>query len=99
MKVHKSLFGKIKGATLIIESTDSLPEMELRAQMASLPVFITQGLPIASIPAQDGGGVHRIELPDGSLNKGMFVKLFFKDPNAYQTSSLTQATGTSPEIG
>lgn len=99
VKVHKSLFGKIKGATLIIESTDSLPEMELRAQMASLPVFITQGLPIASIPAQDGGGVHRIELPDGSLNKGMFVKLFFKDPNAYQTSSLTQATGTSPEIG
>lgn len=99
IEVRKGLFGKIKGATLVIESTDSLPEMELRAQMAALPVFINQGLLIASIPAQNGGGTHRIPLPDGSLNKGMFAKLFFKDANVYQTSSLTQATGTSPEIG
>ncbi|OZG59086.1 hypothetical protein BTIS_0239 [Bifidobacterium tissieri] len=99
VEVRKSLLGKIKSATLVIESTDSLPEMELRAQMGVIPAYSNQGLLVASIPAQNGGGTHRIELPAGSLNKGMFAKLFFKDLSIYQTSSLTQAAGTSPEIG
>lgn len=92
-------FGKITGGTLIVESSGPLPEMELRAQMSALPVFVTQGLLIASVPPIAEAGTHRIALPHGSLNKGMYYKLFFKDANAYQTSTLVQATGTTPEIG
>lgn len=92
-------FGRVTGGTLVIRSSGPLPEMELRAQMGALPVFATQGALIAQVPPIPAAGEHRIQLPQGILNKGMYYKLFFKDPNAYQTATLAQAAGTTPEIG
>lgn len=92
-------FGKVTGGALVIRTTGPLPQMELRAQMGTLPVFATQGVPIAQVPPIPAAGEHRIQLPQGILNKGMYYKLFFKDPNAYQTANLTQDAGTTPEIG
>lgn len=95
----KKFFSKITAAKLVLSSTTDVPACELRVQKVNVPVFPTQGVLIANVPAQSGQGEHEVELPASALGKGLYYKLFFKDKADYDRIDLTLAPGTLPEIG
>lgn len=95
----KSFLGKIKSAKLILVSEVALPASTLRIQKASIPVFAGQGIELFQVPAQGESGAWTFDLPTQILSKGLFYRLFFDDPSAYDRIDLQLEPGVYPEIG
>lgn len=91
-------FGRVSRAQLDIETSGPLPATELRGQQGALPMFVTQGMPIAQIPPIDAAGAYSFPLPANLLAKGVCYRLFFTDEHAYETNSLSVAPGVMPRI-
>ena len=95
----KSFFGKVKSARLVLSSEVALPACTLRVQKESIPVFSGQGIELFHVPAQAEAGNWTFDLPAQLLNKGLYYKLFFDDPSAYDRIDLQLNPGTHPQIG
>ena len=77
----------------------ALPACTLRVQKESIPVFAGQGIELFHVPAQAEAGNWTFDLPAQLLNKGLYYKLFFDDPSAYDRIDLQLTPGTHPQIG
>lgn len=94
-----SFLGRIRSATLVIDSTGDVPASELRVNMNAIPVFATQGTCVLEVPQQSGAGRHELAIPSSMLRKKQCYKLFFKDDDDYNRVDLVLKAGVTPEIG
>lgn len=94
-----SMFGRIRSAKLVIESTGDVPACELRVSMGTLPVFRSQGTSVLDVPEQSGAGRHEFPIPTDGLRKKQQYKLFFTDDDEYDRTDLVLKPGASSEIG
>lgn len=98
IELSKSLLGKIKGATLHITSeVNALPEMILRGQQGSLPVFDHQGDVVIHLPPGSQPG--RYEIPAAFCKKNQYPRLTLANRSDYDQFDIELQPGTTQVIG
>ena len=80
----KSLFGKLRGAEIVLSTTDkeiNLPQLELVGKFGNMPLQKSDGKSILNIDYQTitNNKPITLNLPIENVGKNMYVKLFFLD--------------------